>query len=76
MEPFLWQTIKLKGKQMAKKKNEIVGGVTDFSVSLADNGFIVEYSGQDEDDNWSSSKKLILSVDELIAEVKDILTRR
>jgi len=65
-----------KGNNMAKKKNEVVAGVTDFTVSLADNGFIVEYSGQDEDDNWSNSKKLILSVDDLIAEVKDILTRR
>lgn len=61
---------------MAKKKNEVVNGVTDFSVSLADNGFIVEYSGHDEDDNWASSKKLMLSVDELIAEIKDILTKR
>lgn len=61
---------------MAKKKTEVVSGVTDFSVALADNGFIVEYTGEDEDGNWTSVKKLVLGVDALVEEVKFILTKR
>lgn len=61
---------------MAKTKQEVTSGVTDFSVTLADNGFIVDYRGNDKDDNWAEVKKLVLTVDELIAEVKNILTKR
>lgn len=61
---------------MAKVKQEIVANVSDFSVALADNGYIIEYRGSDADDNWTDCKKLVLSVDELISEVKYILTKR
>lgn len=61
---------------MAKVKQPVVTGVSDFSVTLADNGFVVDYSGSDIDDNWTSTKKLLLTVDELVAEIKDIITKR
>jgi len=61
---------------MAKKKNEVVSDVTDFSVTFADNGFIIEYTGNDADQNYSHVKKLVMSVEELIAEVKDAINKR
>lgn len=61
---------------MAKKKSEVVSDVTDFSVTFADNGFIIEYTGNDADDNYTHVKKLVMGLDELIAEVKEVLNKR
>lgn len=36
-----------------------------FNVYMYDNGFMLEISGRDEDDNWATTKILCNSLDEL-----------
>ena len=61
---------------MAKRRSEVISDVTDFSVTFADNGFIIEYTGNDADENYSHVKKLVMTLDELIAEVKEVINKR
>ena len=42
---------------MAKK--EVVKGVTDFRVDIADNGFVLEFGGQDVDGDWANAKRIV-----------------
>jgi len=39
-------------------------------INFADNGFIVEYSGQNEDGDYRNAKILVSSVDEMIEQIK------
>jgi len=39
-------------------------------INFADNGFIVEYSGQNEDNDYRNAKILVSSVDEMIEQIK------
>lgn len=48
----------------------ITKDVSSFNVDFADNGYIINYSGQDDDDNWSNTKKVVLSLEELIDEIR------
>ena len=59
-----------------RDKREIVSGVTDFSVSFADNGFVVDYSGQDDEENWQSAKIVVTSMDEMLDTTRDIMENR
>jgi len=57
---------------MAKNKL-IVKDVNDFNVDIADNGFVLNYSGQDGEDNWQSAKVVVNNQEQLFEElVKDI----
>jgi hypothetical protein len=42
---------------MAKK--EVVKGVTDFRVEIADNGFVLEFSGEDVNGDWANAKRIV-----------------
>jgi len=42
---------------MAKK--EVVKGVTDFNVEIADNGFVISYSGEDINGDWANAKRIV-----------------
>lgn len=42
-----------------------------FTINMYDNGFVVEVSGKDADDNWSSAKILANTMDELLALVRE-----
>jgi hypothetical protein len=59
-----------------RSKNEIVSGVTDISISFADNGFVVEYSGQDDQEDWQSAKLVLTSLDAVLETVKDVVENR
>lgn len=62
---------------MAKRnKLEVVSGVDSISVSFADNGYVVEYSGQDENDDWANAKLVVTSIDEVVDIFKDVAQNR
>jgi len=56
-----------KEKIMNKKITKEVDYV---QINFADNGFIVEYSGQNEDSDYRNAKILVSSVDEMIEQIK------
>jgi len=56
-----------KEKIMSKKITKEVDYV---QINFADNGFIVEYSGQNEDNDYRNAKILVSSVDEMIEQIK------
>lgn len=59
---------------MAKKKDKvIVSGVDSFTVSILDNGFTIEYSGYNKDEDWVSRKLVIPTNDELHSKIDDII---
>jgi hypothetical protein len=52
---------------MSKKVTQDVDYV---QINFADNGFIVEYSGQNEDGDYRSAKILVSTVDEMFEEIR------
>ena len=56
-----------------RDKREIVSGVTDISISFADNGFVVDYSGQDDEGDWQSVKIVVTSMDDLVDTVRNVV---
>jgi hypothetical protein len=53
---------------MAKK--EIVRNVESFSVSLLDNGYTLQYSGYDENDDYQNRNMVLTSLEDLINQIK------
>jgi hypothetical protein len=56
----------------------IVGKVTkevsEMTIEFADNGFVVRYSGRDDDDDWSDTKIIVNDIDTLCDKViKDVV---
>ncbi len=56
------------------KKSKIIKEVSDFNVEIADNGFVLNYSGKTEDDDWVNSKVVITSVVDLVKTITDIVS--
>jgi hypothetical protein len=56
------------------KNAKIIKEVSDFNVEIADNGFVLNYSGKTEDDDWVNSKVVITSVDDLVKTITDIVS--
>jgi len=52
---------------MTKKITQDVDYV---QINFADNGFIVEYSGQNDDGDWRNAKVLVSNFDEMIEQVR------
>ncbi|CAB4129419.1 hypothetical protein UFOVP118_52 [uncultured Caudovirales phage] len=50
-----------------------VSKVTDFNVNIFDNGFTINFTGYDDDDNWADVKMIVPNVDELVEIVKEIV---
>lgn len=63
------------GNKMSKKL-PVVKEVTDFNVEFADNGFVLNYSGQDENDDWTTSKMVIFDLDSLLSAIKYIVENK
>jgi hypothetical protein len=55
-----------------KITEDIVKGVDNFSVSILDNGFTIDYSGYDSEDEWLNKKLVVLTVEELCDIIKQI----
>lgn len=59
---------------MAKKESNrtIVNGVDNFTVSILDNGFTVEYTGNNSDNEWVTSKVIVNDVDKLCELIRGV----
>jgi hypothetical protein len=45
-----------------------------FTINRYDNGFMIEVSGRDEENDWKTAKVLCSSEDELFAVIKEALS--
>jgi len=57
---------------MARKKQEVTREVESVNVDFADNGFIVTYSGRDDDDSWTDAKIVVKTLDEVFEIMRKI----
>lgn len=51
-------------------KKVITKDVDSIYINFAENGFILDYSGETEDDDYHTSKILVSNFDELIEKIK------
>ena len=56
---------------MAKIGDKLTKVNETFTINRYDNGFMIEVSGRDEEDNWKTSKIIVSSVKELIELVEE-----
>lgn len=49
---------------------KITQNVDYVTINFAENGFIVEYSGRTEDDDYHSTKRLCSSLEDAVTELK------
>lgn len=45
-----------------------------LTVNMYDNGYMVEVSGRDADDNWKTAKIMCLTLDDVHAVIKEAAT--
>ena len=57
---------------MAKKNKAIVNGVDNFSVSILDNGYTLEYTGNNSDNDWTTNKVIVGDVDKLCELIRGV----
>lgn len=54
------------------KISDKVAKISDsFNISIYDNGFMIEASGRDREDEWTTAKVLCSTEDELVALIRD-----
>jgi hypothetical protein len=58
---------------MSNKLNKLSKVNESFTVNRYDNGFMIEVSGRDNDNDWKTSKILCATEDELFAVIKEAL---
>jgi hypothetical protein len=60
---------------MAKKESNrtIVNGVDNFTVNIMDNGFTVEYTGNNSDNDWVTSKVIVSDIDKLCELIRGVV---
>lgn len=51
---------------------EVTNKVEDISIAFADNGYIIEYRGYDNNDEWASAKVVVLSLEEMMEVIRDV----
>tara|TARA_B110000503_G_scaffold20080_1_gene30061 strand:- start:306 stop:512 length:207 start_codon:yes stop_codon:yes gene_type:complete len=61
---------------MAKKSVKTIGDVLakvndSYTINMYDNGFMVEVSGRDNEDEWAAAKIICSTVEELVALVHE-----
>lgn len=59
-------------KNVKKVSDKLVKVSDSFTVNMYDNGFMLEISGQDKDDEWTTAKILVPSVEELTILIKEV----
>jgi hypothetical protein len=58
---------------MAKKNKAIVNGVDSFSVSILDNGYTLEYTGNNSDNDWVTNKVIVGDVEKLCELIRGVV---
>jgi hypothetical protein len=61
---------------MAKKQVKTIGDKLvkvneNFTINMYDNGYMIEVSGKDSDNEWKTAKIMVQTVEELVALVKE-----
>lgn len=56
---------------MAKISDKLNKVNESFTINMYDNGYMVEVSGQNYDENWSSTKIICSDIDQVIELVKE-----
>lgn len=51
-------------------RNRVVKNVQSLNVVFADNGYMLEYSGYDDNDDYQDAKHVVTSLEDLFAEIK------
>ena len=51
--------------------DKLVKADSNFSINVYDNGFLIEVSGRDSEDEWATAKIIVSTVDELIVLVRE-----
>ena len=57
---------------MARKRQNVTKEVESVNVEFADNGYIVTYSGRDEEDNWTDAKVILQNLQEVFALIEKV----
>lgn len=47
--------------------------VTGVNIEFADNGFVIDYSGRNEKDEWTSTKEICLNFVDLTEKLENIV---
>ena len=59
---------------MAKISNKLAKVNESFTINRYDNGFMIEVSGKDHEDEWKTSKLLCSTEEELIELVREAIS--
>jgi hypothetical protein len=57
---------------LAKVSDKLTKVNDSFTINIYDNGFMVEVSGRDEDDEWETSKVLVSNFDDLVEVIREV----
>lgn len=60
-----------KKQQIIKISDKLTKVNDNFNVYMYDNGYMMEIGGRDKDDDWSSAKILVTSLDDLVALIRE-----
>jgi len=61
-------------KQINKISDKLAKVNESFSINMYDNGFLIEVSGRDEDDEYRNAKIMVPTVEQLLDLVKEAAT--
>ncbi len=61
-------------KQINKISDKLAKVNESFSINMYDNGFLIEVSGRDEDDEYRNAKIMVPTVEQLVDLVKEAAT--
>ena len=59
---------------MSKVSDKLSNVNDNFTVSMYDNGYMVEIGGNDHQDNWAASKIICNTIDDLFEVIKEVAT--
>jgi hypothetical protein len=65
---------KMAKKQINKISDKLAKVNDNFSINMYDNGFLIEVSGRDEDDEYRNAKIMVPTVEQLLELVKEAAT--
>jgi hypothetical protein len=63
--------LKFNGETVMKLEDKLVKVNDNFNVYMYDNGYMLEISGRDNNEDWSTAKILCKDLDELITLIKE-----
>lgn len=57
---------------MARKMQTVSKQVESVTIDFADNGFILTYSGRDDQDNWADAKLILNNFEEVFKHIEKV----